>query len=133
MAQMKNKTDTCKKTMTDCCSGLSQMISPKLFKALGDPSRVRLLVKLAEAGAPCTVSDLAKGSKVDISVVSRHLSVLRESGIINCEKQGKEVFCTVRTDWLTKVLRDLAGALEVCCPAKENSTDDPAAPINSRT
>jgi len=130
---MKNKTDICKKSMTDCCSGLSQMLSPRLFKALGDPSRVRLLVKLAEAGGPCTVSDLAKGGNVDISVVSRHLAVLRETGIISCEKQGKEVFCTVRTDWLTKVLRDLAGALEVCCPSKENSMNDPADPIRSKT
>lgn len=133
MAQMKNKAGTNNKSMTACCSGLSEMMSPRLFKALGDPSRVRLLVKLAEAGGPCTVSDLAKGGNVDISVVSRHLAVLRDTGIIDCVKQGKEVFCTVRTDWLAKVLRDLAGAIEVCCPSKVNSAVDDADPVRSRT
>jgi ArsR family transcriptional regulator len=101
-----------------CCSGLAQMLSPKLFKALGDPSRVGLLIRLAEAGGPCTVSDVAKGGNVDISVVSRHLAILREAGIIQCVKQGKEVMCTVQTDRLAGVLRDLADALEQCCPAK---------------
>jgi ArsR family transcriptional regulator, arsenate/arsenite/antimonite-responsive transcriptional repressor len=99
-----------------CCSGLEDLLSPKLFKALSDPRRLSLLIRLAEAGEPCTVGVVADGSGVDLSVVSRHLAILREAGVIQCEKRGKEVWCVVQTRTIAKVLRDLAKALESCCP-----------------
>jgi DNA-binding transcriptional ArsR family regulator len=99
-----------------CCAGLQDLLSPKLFKALCDPRRLALLVRLAEAGKPCTVGAVADGSGVDLSVVSRHLAILREAGVIQCEKRGKEVWCVVQTRAVVKILRDLADALEACCP-----------------
>lgn len=101
-----------------CCTGLAELLSPALFKAFADPTRVSLLVRLAEARKPCTVGHLAEGSGVDLSVVSRHLSVLRQSGVINCVKQGKEVWCSVRREEMVKALRDIADALEHCCTAE---------------
>jgi DNA-binding transcriptional ArsR family regulator len=100
-----------------CCSGLQELLSPGLFKALSDPRRLSLLVRLADAGRPCTVGHLAEGSGIDLSVVSRHLAVLREAGIISCEKQGKEVWCRVQTGAVAQILRGLADALEACCPS----------------
>jgi DNA-binding transcriptional ArsR family regulator len=99
-----------------CCSGLRGLLSPKLFKALSDPKRLSLLVRLAEESGPCTVSKIAEGSGVDLSVVSRHLAILREAAIITCEKKGKEVWCVVQTAPVVKLLRNLADALEACCP-----------------
>ena len=100
-----------------CCAGLQALLSPKLFKALSDPRRLSLLVRLADEGRPCTVGQLAKGSGIDLSVVSRHLAALREAGVITCEKQGKEVWCSVQTGAVAQMLRDLADALEACCPS----------------
>ena len=99
-----------------CCSGLGSLLSPRLFKALADPKRVSLLVRLAEERGPCTVSQVAGGSGVDLSVVSRHLAILRDAGIIGCVKRGKEVWCTVQTTAVVDLLRELADALETCCP-----------------
>jgi len=99
----------------ECCAGLSELLSPQIFKALSDPKRLELLVRVAEGAGPCTVSQVGEGSGVDISVVSRHLAVLRQAGIIKCEKQGKEVLCTLQTDIVVKFLRQLADALESCC------------------
>ena len=99
-----------------CCSGLEGLLSPKLFKALSDPKRLSLLIRLAEERGPCTVGTVAQGSGIDLSVVSRHLATLREAGIIKCEKHGKEVWCVVQTAPLARCLRDLADALEACCP-----------------
>lgn len=104
------------KTPSSCCKSLQDLLSPKLFKALSDPRRLALLIRLAEAREACTVGSVAEGSGIDLSVVSRHLAILREAGIIRCEKRGKEVWCVVQTPTLTKVLRDLADALEACCP-----------------
>jgi DNA-binding transcriptional ArsR family regulator len=53
---------------------------------------------------------------VDLSVVSRHLRTLREAGVVDARKQGKEVFYRVRFDALIGILRNLADALEACCP-----------------
>jgi DNA-binding transcriptional ArsR family regulator len=102
---------------TSCCSGLQGLLSPKLFKALSDPKRLSLLVRMAERCEPCTVGVIAEGSGVDLSVVSRHLAILREAGVIRCDKRGKEVLCVVQTDAVVKILRDLADALQACCPS----------------
>jgi DNA-binding transcriptional ArsR family regulator len=75
------------------------------------------------------VSQLAEGSGVDMSVVSRHLATLREAGIITCVKRGKEVLCTVETSVVAGILRDLADALEACCPAGICRTDPAASPV----
>lgn len=99
-------------------------MAPRLFKALADPRRIALLIRLAKAGEPCTVSGAAEGSGVDVSVVSRHLAILREAGVIKCEKQGKEVWCVVQTDLLARTLRDLADALETCCPSGCRVSED---------
>ncbi len=69
------------------------------------------------------MSHIAKGSDIDLSVVSRHLAILREAGIIKCVKRGKEVLCKVEKTAVVKILRDLADALEACCP-DEKSGDD---------
>ena len=100
-----------------CCASLEDLLSPRLFKALSDPRRLQLFVRLAGEGCACTVGQLADGSGVDLSVVSRHLAVLREAGVISCEKRGKEVWCTVQTGEVAGILRDLADALDACCPA----------------
>lgn len=98
-----------------CCEGLGKLLPARLFKALGDPTRVGLLVAIAESAEPATVGELAKGRPVDMSVVSRHLGVLREAGIIECVKQGKEVRCSLRKADVVRSLRELADALESCC------------------
>lgn len=124
MAQTNNRERGGKKGPARC-SGLAQLLSPQLFKALSDPKRLELLVRVAEGGGPSTVSHIARGSNVDMSVVSRHLAVLREAGIIRCEKRGKEVLCTLRTGTIAGALRRLADALESCCPL-EVPGDPPA-------
>ena len=116
-----------------CCSGLGDLLSPRLFKALSDPKRVSLLVRLAEERCSCTVSQLAEGSGVDLSVVSRHLAILREAGIIRCVKRGKEVWCAVQTDTLARILREMAGALETCCPPGHDLNEPARAAARKRS
>jgi DNA-binding transcriptional ArsR family regulator len=110
-----NKRGQSDKQVDSCCGGLAGLLSPKLFKALSDPKRLSLLARLAEEGGPRTVGEMAEGSGVDLSVVSRHLAVLRDAGILSCEKRGKEVWCVVQTNAVAKVLHQVADALEACC------------------
>ena len=61
-----------------------------IFKALGNESRVTIVRQLLD-GEKC-VCDLVEVIGLGWSTVSRHLSVLREAGIIADEKRGQQVF-----------------------------------------
>lgn len=62
----------------------------KIFKALGHPTRLMMVEKLVEG--ECCVCELVELAGVDFSTVSRHLSVLKEAGIISDDKRGQKVF-----------------------------------------
>ena len=99
-----------------CSEDLARWLSPSVFKALADPNRVALLARLAQCRGEQTVTDVSGCCSIDISVVSRHLGVLRDAGILEARKRGREVYYRVRTEELTSLLRNLADTLEACCP-----------------
>ncbi len=101
---------------TTCCNGLLPYLPPELFRALSDPTRVAILARLATACREQTVSEVAECCPIDLSVVSRHLRTLKDAGVLSAEKRGKEVFYTVRARELSQLLRNLADALDACCP-----------------
>ena len=99
---------------------LYQFLDPDLFKALCDPTRIAILAGLAEAGAARSVGQLAEIVPVDLSVVSRHLGILKRAGVVEAERRGKEVFYCVRYGGLVETLRTIADAIERCCPPGSN-------------
>ena len=66
---------------------------------------------------------MAAFCSVDLSVVSRHLKVLKEAGVLESVKRGKQVFYRARIPDLVAFLRRLADGLEACCggPASGNN------------
>jgi DNA-binding transcriptional ArsR family regulator len=88
------------------------LLSPALFKALGDPTRLAILRRLAERGAACNVSQIAESCTVGLSTVSRHLQVMTRAGILACERRGQEVIYRLRGHDLAGLLRRLADALD---------------------
>lgn len=62
----------------------------RIFKALGHPSRL-LMVDALRGGEKC-VCDLQALVGDDISTISKHLSVLREAGIVSSEKRGTNMY-----------------------------------------
>jgi ArsR family transcriptional regulator, arsenate/arsenite/antimonite-responsive transcriptional repressor len=66
----------------------------RMFKALGDPIRLRLLSRITSAaeGEIC-VCDLTGGDfSVSGPTISHHLKVLREAGLIEGERRGTWVY-----------------------------------------
>jgi ArsR family transcriptional regulator len=82
-----------------------------MFKALGDPIRLRLLSRItsADSGEIC-VCDLT-GGDFDVSgpTISHHLKVLREAGLIEGDRRGTWVYYRPVRD----NLRQLAALLSV--------------------
>ncbi|NVM56658.1 MAG: winged helix-turn-helix transcriptional regulator [Desulfobacterales bacterium] len=87
----------------------------RTFKALGDPNRLRLVFRLLGAERGQNVGQAAGCCPVDLSVVSRHLGVLHQAGILIREKRGKEVVYRIDQKNLPSTLRSLAEAIESCC------------------
>ncbi len=103
---------------SQCCGPIDDLLDAELFKALGEPTRLKLLSCLAKCGRPCSVTELTECCAVDLSVVSRHLGVLEKAGILSASKEGRAVFYTVRYKHLTEAFRSLAKAVETCRPKR---------------
>lgn len=109
--------DLAAKLPAACADALEQHLNPDLFKALCDPQRLTLLAQLATSTEPVTVSEASNCCNVHLSGVSRHLNVLRQAGIVEAEKNGREVRYRLNGQLLVRTLRALADALEECCTA----------------
>ncbi len=108
-----------------CCQQLEGLLRPGFFKALGEPNRLSILVTLATGCGTWTVSRVAETMPINISVVSRHLATLRDAGVLAAERRGKEVHYSVRYDELVLSLRQLADAIEACCPPESKRMATP--------
>lgn len=65
-----------------------------VLKALGHPTRLWMAEQLAE-GEKC-VCELAEFIDADFSTISKHLSVLKQAGVVRDEKRGKMVYYSLR-------------------------------------
>ncbi len=92
------------------------MPNPMFFRALSDPSRLRIIAYLAESGTFRTVSQIAENVPVDLSVVSRHLSALKEERMLISERRGREVYYRLDHTYLSRMFLSMANAIEQCCP-----------------
>ena len=86
----------------DAAAGLAQV-----FKALGDPVRLRLVSLIgAHQGGEVCVCELATAFDLTQPTISHHLKVLREAGIIDSERRGTWVYC-----WLVPAALERMAAL----------------------
>ena len=97
-----------------CCDNVAHLCEPRFFKALCDPNRIALLARLAECGRACNVTEISCCCPVDLSVVSRHLAILRDAGIVQSEKRGKQVYYSLNCSVVGVTLRTLADAIDAC-------------------
>jgi ArsR family transcriptional regulator, arsenate/arsenite/antimonite-responsive transcriptional repressor len=63
----------------------------RIFTALGDPHRQRIVL-MFEEDERLSVGQIVAASPLSRSAVAHHLRVLREAGVLRCEKVGKEVW-----------------------------------------
>ena len=77
-----------------------------LFKLLGDPSRLRMLYALVDAGELC-VCDLAAVISVPETSVSHALRLLRMAGVVRVRRDGRMAYYSVH-DHHVRLVLDLA-------------------------
>ncbi len=85
-----------------------------MFKALGDPVRLRLLSMIASAGGgEVCVCDLTGAFPLTGPTISHHLKVLREAGLVHSDRRGTWVYYRL----VPAPLALLAGLLDVTTAA----------------
>ena len=94
----------------------------RMFKALGDPVRLRMLSLIAshENGESC-VCDISPAFELSQPTISHHLKVLREAGLLDCERRVTWVYYRVIPSALAQlsaVLSSEVGVVEgsACAP-----------------
>jgi len=81
-----------------------------VFRALGNPARVRIVTELARRNA-CVTGDLVEVLPLAQSTVSQHLKVLKEAGIIRGTIDGDPCYCLdpEAIQWLVRFCQ------QACC------------------
>lgn len=74
----------------------------RIVKAMAHPARLMIVEELSR-GERC-VHELAEMVGSDISTVSKHLSVLRNAGIVRDDKRGTSVYYILRTPCILNFL-----------------------------
>lgn len=60
-----------------------------IFAALGDATRLQIVLKLCDGG-PQSIVRLTEGSSVSRQAVTKHLRALSDAGLVRVERQGRE-------------------------------------------
>jgi DNA-binding transcriptional ArsR family regulator len=82
-----------------------------VLRALNHKLRQQLL-KLIEEEQRITVTEIYVRLRLEQSVASQHLAILRKAGIVNTEREGKFIYYTVnynRIDEITQFVKELVG------------------------
>ncbi|MGH3003868.1 MAG: ArsR/SmtB family transcription factor [Gaiellaceae bacterium] len=105
-----------------CCAPLDQVVltddeaeaTAEIFKALGDPARVRIVNVLATSSEPVCVCDLIEPLGLSQPTVSHHLKKLLDAGLVERVQRGKWAYFSLKRDAVETLaaVADLKGA---CC------------------
>ncbi len=66
-----------------------------LFAALGDETRLQLLVRLS-TGGPASIARLSAQARVSRQAITKHLQVLSHAGLVSTSRRGRERICALQ-------------------------------------
>lgn len=98
--------------MSDLCDRVN-----KFGKGIGNEARYRIVEALFDGGK--TVNQLVTKTNLSQSLVSQHLRVLKETGLVEDKRQGQEVLYTLNNKYMLDLLTKLTKELQ---PPKKTKT-----------
>ncbi|WP_417909654.1 ArsR/SmtB family transcription factor [Candidatus Electronema sp. PJ] len=81
-----------------------------VLKALAHPTRLWMAEQLA-GGEKC-VCEFVDAVEFDFSTISKHLAVLKQAGIVEDEKRGKQVFYRLKVPCVLKFMHCVEAVLK---------------------
>ena len=86
----------------------------ELFRALGDPARVRIVNVIARSREAVCACELYEPLGLSQPTVSHHLKKLTDAGLLEREQRGKWAYFSLKRDAVDK-LASVADLKGVCC------------------
>jgi len=77
-----------------------------VFAALGDPTRLRIVVRLCDDG-PASIVRLTDGTRVSRQAITKHLRALESAGIVRSGRAGRERIWELQANRLAEIRRRL--------------------------
>ena len=98
---------------------LVDLLDSRFFKSLSEPVRVRILKFLLLNGRS-DIAAIAENLPQDRSVISRHLNLMQEAGILKGEKVSRHMYYSINASEFLEKVEGIAGKVRscvtVCCP-----------------
>jgi DNA-binding transcriptional ArsR family regulator len=85
----------------------------KIFGALADPTRRRILQDLKDGELPA--GEIASRFTLSAPAISRHLSILETAGLVTSRREANRIYYRVEPEPLAEALGDFLSAV---CPAQ---------------
>jgi DNA-binding transcriptional ArsR family regulator len=74
----------------------------RFLQALADPVRLSIVRQIAACGDAVCACDFVECCVVSQPTISHHLKVLREAGVVTCERQGTNIIYSLAPDFETR-------------------------------
>jgi len=87
---------------------LQRRAPARLFAALGDETRLRLVARLCDGG-PASITRLTARSKITRQAITKHLRVMEKSGLVRSTHQGRETIWQLEQPGIEDARRYLDG------------------------
>ncbi len=101
--------DCCVPLNTPAIADAEAEATAQVFKALGDPARVKILSMVATADGPVCACEFTPALGLSQATVSHHLKKLTETGLLEREQRGKWAYFSLDAD----ALEHLAGLIRI--------------------
>ncbi len=91
-----------------------------MFRAMGDPTRLQILVHLTEGES--NVTSLCKRLEMPQPTVSHHLGLLRAAQLVEARRAGKEIFYSLEVaerDGFSKAFKGMLSQASKVCLGKD--------------
>ncbi len=75
----------------------------RIFRALGDETRLEIVTMVARAGRALCVCDVERAFDLSQPTISHHLKVLREAGLVTSERRGTWVYYALDRDAVAQI------------------------------
>ncbi len=105
MRKQKNETVTLKKGQEDVKLDYAELRKAVLvLRAVNHKLRQRI-IDLLEENETMTVTDIYIKLRLEQSVASQHLAILRRAGVVNTDRQGKFIYYSLNRERLEQISR----------------------------
>ena len=101
---------------------LIESFESKVFKAITEPARAQI-IKFLMMNGRADISTIANHLPQDRSVISRHLNMMAEAGILVAAKETRHMYYSINgqafLDEFENITRAIRECMSVCCPPEE--------------